>query len=109
MTCGAPARRNNQPSAAGAGAARAYGGAQFRRKPARAWFEQDERTGLSPGGFWWRVRRVCESPPAVMFNLTREQQVFLCAVLLLVLTGRLVKAWRTAHPPPTQATSQDGR
>jgi hypothetical protein len=34
-----------------------------------------------------------------MFKLTRQQQLFLCVVLLLLLTGWAVKAWRTAHPP----------
>jgi hypothetical protein len=34
-----------------------------------------------------------------MFNLTRQQQLFLCSVLLLLLVGWAVKAWRTAHPP----------
>jgi hypothetical protein len=38
---------------------------------------------------------------AVMFNLTRQQQQFLCMVLLLLLVGWSVKAWRTAHPLPT--------
>src|SRR5262245_47168534 len=35
-----------------------------------------------------------------MFNLTGQQQKFLCVVLLLLLTGWTVKAWRTAHPGP---------
>jgi hypothetical protein len=34
-----------------------------------------------------------------MFNLTRQQQLFLCSLLLLLLVGWAVKAWRTAHPP----------
>jgi len=34
-----------------------------------------------------------------MLNLTKQQQTFLCVVLLLLLTGWAVKAWRTAHPP----------
>ena len=34
-----------------------------------------------------------------MFNLTRQQQLFLCSILLLFLVGWTVKAWRTAHPP----------
>jgi len=34
-----------------------------------------------------------------MFKLTKQQQLFLCVVLLLLLTGWAVKAWRTAHPP----------
>lgn len=34
-----------------------------------------------------------------MFNLTRQQQMFLCSVLLLLLVGWTVRAWRIAHPP----------
>jgi hypothetical protein len=34
-----------------------------------------------------------------MFNLTRQQQLFLCTVLFFLLLGWIVKAWRTAHPP----------
>lgn len=33
-----------------------------------------------------------------MFNLTRQQQLFLCSVLLLLLVGWTVRAWRLAHP-----------
>jgi hypothetical protein len=40
-----------------------------------------------------------------MLNLTRQQQLFLCAVLLLLLTGWAVKAWRTAHPPERHPVS----
>lgn len=35
-----------------------------------------------------------------MFKLTKQQQLFLCVVLLLLLTGWAVKAWRAAHPQP---------
>lgn len=38
---------------------------------------------------------------AVVFRLTRQEQDVICAVLLLLLVGWTVKAWRTAHPPPT--------
>jgi hypothetical protein len=39
-----------------------------------------------------------------MFNLTKQQQMFLCVVLFLLLTGWAVKAWRAAHPgTPTGA------
>jgi hypothetical protein len=38
-----------------------------------------------------------------MFKLTKQQQLFLCVVLLLLLTGWAVKAWRTAHPPSSAA------
>jgi hypothetical protein len=33
-----------------------------------------------------------------MLNLTRQQQMALCLVLWLLLTGWAVKAWRLAHP-----------
>lgn len=39
-------------------------------------------------------------PGVAMLNLTRPQQQFLCVVLLLLLTGWAVKAWRAAHPAP---------
>jgi len=44
-----------------------------------------------------------------MFKLTRQQQLFLCTMLFLLVLGWIVKAWRTAHPasaqgsPPTPA------
>jgi len=41
----------------------------------------------------------------VMFNLTRQQQLFLCSILLLLLVGWAVKAWRTAHPPEPRTIS----
>jgi hypothetical protein len=34
-----------------------------------------------------------------MINLTRQQQLVLVLVILLLLTGWTVKTWRTAHPP----------
>jgi hypothetical protein len=39
-----------------------------------------------------------------MFRLTKQEQLVLCVVLGLLLTGWLVKTYRTAHPPaiPTQ-------
>jgi len=40
-----------------------------------------------------------------MLNLTKQQQTFLCVVLLLLLTGWAVKAWRTAHPPVAPAAA----
>jgi hypothetical protein len=40
-----------------------------------------------------------------MFNLTRQQQLFLCSILLLLLVGWAVKAWRTAHPPEPRTIS----
>ena len=41
-----------------------------------------------------------------MFNLTRQQQQFVCVVLLLLLVGWSVKAWRTAHPPLAATQTQ---
>jgi hypothetical protein len=38
-----------------------------------------------------------------MFKLTKQEQVVLTAVMLLILTGLAVKAYRTAHPSPTPA------
>jgi len=37
-----------------------------------------------------------------MKYLTKEQQIVLCVILLLLLTGLGVKIWRTAHPPTTE-------
>jgi hypothetical protein len=34
-----------------------------------------------------------------MWNLTRQQRRVLCVVMLLLLVGWAVKAWRLAHPP----------
>jgi hypothetical protein len=34
-----------------------------------------------------------------MFRLTKQEQLVLCAVLGLLLTGWAVKAYRVAHPP----------
>jgi hypothetical protein len=33
-------------------------------------------------------------------SLTKQEQLFLCIVLGLLLTGWTVKTWRAAHPPP---------
>jgi len=35
--------------------------------------------------------------------LTKQEQLVLCVVLGLLLTGWAVKRYRTAHPPPTAA------
>jgi len=43
------------------------------------------------------------SLPGAMRYLTRQQQLVLGVVLLLLLTGWAVKAWRAAHPPPAAA------
>jgi hypothetical protein len=34
-----------------------------------------------------------------MIHLTKHEQLVLCVILGLLLTGWAVKAWRTAHPP----------
>jgi len=34
-----------------------------------------------------------------MVRLTRQEQLVLCTVIALLLTGWTVKAYRTAHPP----------
>lgn len=44
-----------------------------------------------------------------MLRLTKEQQRVLCLVLLLLLTGWAVKAWRTAHPPAQEASALSAR
>jgi len=36
-----------------------------------------------------------------MIRLTRQEQLVLCVVLGLLLTGLTVKLYRTAHPPAT--------
>jgi len=38
-------------------------------------------------------------------HLTKQEQLVLCIVLGLLLTGWAVKTWRAAHPPPV-ATQQ---
>lgn len=41
-----------------------------------------------------------------MFNLTKQQQLFLCSVLFLLMLGWTVRAWRTAHPGPPVPTAR---
>lgn len=48
--------------------------------------------------FAWAGRVVCGTVRGVGF-LTKQQQLVLCAIVLLLLTGRAVKSWRLAHPP----------
>jgi hypothetical protein len=50
--------------------------------------------------------RVCHYVGRVN-RLTKQEQLVLCLVLGLLLTGWAVKAWRTAHPPAqtTQRTN----
>jgi hypothetical protein len=36
-------------------------------------------------------------------GLTKQEQLVLCVVLGLLLTGWAVKTWRAAHPPTTVA------
>lgn len=40
-----------------------------------------------------------------MVHLTKQEQLVLCIVLALLLTGWAVKAYRTAHPPKQQTQS----
>ena len=40
-----------------------------------------------------------------MLNLTQQQQRVICAVILLLLLGWTVKAWRAAHPPRPEPVS----
>jgi hypothetical protein len=47
----------------------------------------------------------------VMNRLTKQEQMVVCIVLGLLLTGWAVKAYRTAHPPvriESQDSSRDG-
>ncbi|HTL72444.1 MAG TPA: hypothetical protein VL863_04005 [bacterium] len=37
--------------------------------------------------------------------LTKQEQLVLCAIIALLLTGLLVKYYRTAHPPVTISQS----
>jgi hypothetical protein len=39
-------------------------------------------------------------------GLTKQEQLVLCIVLGLLLTGWAVKTWRTAHPPSPAAAQQ---
>jgi len=39
----------------------------------------------------------------VVNRLTKQEQLVLCIVLGLLLTGWAVKTWRTAHPPAPAA------
>jgi hypothetical protein len=41
---------------------------------------------------------VCDMMPP-MLRLTRQERTVLCVVLFLLLTGWMVKAWRTVQPP----------
>ncbi len=65
----------------------------------------------APGDSWqlWHCERC---PLTLSFwcvnRLTKQEQLVLCIVLGLLLTGWAVKAYRTAHPP-AQATDQSHR
>jgi hypothetical protein len=41
-------------------------------------------------------------------RLTRQEQLVLCFVLGLLLTGWAVKAYRTAHPPEARLSDAAG-
>ena len=38
--------------------------------------------------------------------LTKQEQIVLCLILVLLLTGWAVKTYRTAHPPAAVLTTQ---
>jgi hypothetical protein len=40
-----------------------------------------------------------------MIHLTKHEQLVLCVILGLLLTGWAVKSWRTAHPPSSPAAT----
>jgi hypothetical protein len=39
-------------------------------------------------------------------GLTKQEQLVLCIVVGLLLTGWAVKTWRAAHPPPAAAVEK---
>jgi hypothetical protein len=41
-----------------------------------------------------------------MKTLTKQEQLVLCLILMLVLTGWAVKAYRAAHPPAAPGLQQ---
>jgi hypothetical protein len=53
-------------------------------------------SSLSKGGFYATLLRVN--------RLTRQEQLVLCVILGLLLTGWVVKAYRLAHPPAQAVT-----
>jgi len=62
------------------------------------------KKGLSPKPFWVKNRQALVIGYIEgMWNLTREQRRVICAVILLLLVGWGVKAWRLAHPPARNA------
>jgi hypothetical protein len=38
--------------------------------------------------------------------LTKQEQMVLCLIFVLLLTGWAVKTWRTAHPPAVVPLAQ---
>ena len=44
-----------------------------------------------------------------MNRLTKQEQLVVCVVLGLLLTGWAVKAWRTAHPAPPVAANEQAK
>jgi hypothetical protein len=40
---------------------------------------------------------------AAMFNLTRQQQIFLCMLIFFLALGWAVKTWRMTHVPAQTA------
>jgi hypothetical protein len=44
-----------------------------------------------------------------MNRLTKQEQLVLCVVIGLLLTGWAVKAYRTAHPAPPAAANEQAK
>jgi hypothetical protein len=38
--------------------------------------------------------------------LTKQEQMVVCLIVVLLLTGWAVKSWRTAHPPAAAPLAQ---
>ena len=58
-----------------------------------------------PGARFGEDSNIETAACGAMFKLTKQQQLFLCVVLLLLITGWAVRAWRTAHPPPAAGST----
>ena len=63
------------------------------------------KKGLSPGPGMSHYARPRQWMGIFMWNLTAQQRRVLCIVILLLLFGWAVKAWRLAHPPARQAVT----
>jgi len=54
--------------------------------------------------FSWEFRRIRYNTRVNL--LTKQEQIVLCLILVLLLTGWAVKTYRTAHPPAAVLTTQ---